>query len=190
MGTDLSRQACVAADRIGIRATQAAAQAVPFRSGRMQAVSLVNVLDHTADPLLVLLEAYRVLCTKGLLVIRVPNAAFHRPCLRFLTALGPLARLRGWDRKPIHHLFPMTPGSLSRMVSRAGFRVLATRNSLLAIEGDGPGEEGSFLSGPTAQRLLVGLVAVLCWVSAGRCLCGPSIELYAQRPTSPDGEAG
>lgn len=190
MGTDISRQACVAADRIGIRATQAAAQAVPFQSGWMQAVSLVNVLDHTADPLAVLLEAYRVLCTKGLLVIRVPNAAFHRPCLRFLSALGPLARLRGWDRKPIHHLFPMTPGSLARMVSRAGFRVLATRNSLAAIEGDGPGGEGSFLSGPTAQRLLVGLAAILCWVSAGRCLYAPSIELYAQRLTSPDGEAG
>jgi glycosyltransferase involved in cell wall biosynthesis/SAM-dependent methyltransferase len=190
MGMDLSRQACVAADRIGIIATQAAAQAVPFQSGRMQAVSLVNVLDHTADPLPVLLEAYRVLCTEGLLVIRVPNAAFHRPCLRFLTALGPLARLRGWDRKPIHHLFPMTPGSLASMVSLAGFRVLAMRNSLAAIEGDGPRGEGSFLSGPTAQRLLVGLAVILCWVSAGHCLRGPSIELYAQRPTSPNGEAG
>ncbi len=189
LGTDLSHQACAAASGAGVPVVQAESSALPFRDAGMDAVSLINVLDHTPDPLAALREAHRVLRPGGHLVIRIPNAAFHRPCVRLLRFLGPLARSRGWDRYPILHLFALTPGGLRSLVNRAGFHVCRIRNSSLTAEEFLSRERG--LRG-AALRLLHGVIAAgsagVQLLSQERWLVGPSIELYAERP--PIGGAG
>jgi SAM-dependent methyltransferase len=160
---------------------------VPFRDGAVDVVSLINVLDHTPQPLATLREAHRVLPPGGHLVIRIPNAAFHRPWIRLLSSLGPLIRWRGWDRYPILHLFALTAGGLRSLVDRAGFHVLTIRNSSLAVEEFLSNQKGMQARG---LRLLHGIIAASAasveFLSRGRWLIGPSIELYAERPPHRD----
>ncbi|MBI4735069.1 MAG: glycosyltransferase [candidate division NC10 bacterium] len=181
LGTDLSHQACVNAHQAGAPAVQAETAALPFRDGSVEAVLLINVLDHVLDPLETLREALRVLIPGGYLAIRIPNAAFHRPWIRFLTSLGPALRWYGWDGYPILHVFAFTGSGLTRLVQRAGFHVLEVRNSSFATEVTGPPQLGL----RAVLRWLPGLIgagaASLEILSRGCLLVGPSIELYARK---------
>ncbi len=189
VGIDLSHQACAVAHRAGIPAIQAESMALPLRQRYLGAVSLVNVLDQTSDPMGTLREAYRVLAPGGHLVIRIPNATFHRPWVRLLTSLGPLVRWHGWDRYPTLHLFAFTRRSLCALGGRAGFAVLEVRNSPPAAAGLTRAQTGGRSTG---MRLLNSCVFVVASsvesLSRGRWLLGPSIELYAQK--SPSGGMG
>jgi 2-polyprenyl-3-methyl-5-hydroxy-6-metoxy-1,4-benzoquinol methylase len=196
VGIDLAHGACRAAARaMAGPVVQADARALPFRAGGLDAVTLVNVLDHTTEPRAALAEAARVLRPGGLLVLRVPNAAFHAPCAGLLGRLGPLARRRRWDAYPILHLFAFGPAALRRLVEHSGFEVLATLNSPLVDAAPGAARGG--LAG--AARMLVRTLAATAAaavhaLSGGRWVIGPSFELYARRcaaaPAPPAGEPG
>src|SRR2546426_3083414 len=136
VGSDLSRGACVTARQTtGAPVVQAEADALPFRTGAFDAVTLINVLDHTTRPLAVVREAARVLRPGGLLVVRVPNGAFHARWAGVLGRLGPGVRWRGWDAYPILHVFAFGPRALRRLVERADFDVVDVLNSALASPG-------------------------------------------------------
>jgi glycosyltransferase involved in cell wall biosynthesis/SAM-dependent methyltransferase len=182
VSADLAHTACAVARRGGaVPVVQADAVLLPFQSGTVDAVSLVNVIDQAREPISVLREAHRVLRAGGLLVVRVPNARFHRPWVRFLTALGPLARSRRWDAYPIVHHFAFTPEGLRRLSERAGFGVLEVGNSAAAAR------EPTSESAETARLPRWGRVAIaasaraLAAVSRDHCLVGPSMELYARK---------
>ncbi|MBI4536539.1 MAG: glycosyltransferase [candidate division NC10 bacterium] len=190
LGTDLSYQACGVTRSSGLTALQADCAELPFRDGCVEAVSLINVLDHGLDPLRTVHEAYRVLRPGGRLVIRIPNASFHRPWVKLLTSLGPPVRRLGWDGYPILHLFAFTPTSLRRLVTRVGFRVVAMQNSPLAAEGvrSTDGWLGA-LAPPALRAVISGIGGGLRVLSGGRWLVGPSIELHAERPSPPSNVA-
>jgi glycosyltransferase involved in cell wall biosynthesis/SAM-dependent methyltransferase len=171
IGTDLSPEACRVA-RATAPVVQATADALPFRAGTLDAVTLVNVLDHTTRPRAVVGEAARVLRPGGLLIVRVPNGAFHTQCVRVLGSLGPWARWRSWDTYPILHLFSFGPVALRRLVESGGFEVLALVNSELA--------------GPRLLRPIASATAAAVHALSGRrWVIGPSIELYARRCKQP-----
>jgi len=175
IGTDLSHSACRAATvAAGAPVAQAQAGALPFRDGALDAVTLVNVLDHTASARGTLDEVARVLRPGGLLVVRVPNGPMHASAARALARLGPLARLRGLDAFPILHVFAFGRRALVRLLTRAGFDVLEVINSGLAGAPDG--RAGQAL-GVAVERL----AAVVAAASRGRWLLGPSLEVYARR---------
>jgi glycosyltransferase involved in cell wall biosynthesis/SAM-dependent methyltransferase len=178
LGTDLSREACVAARRVAVApCVQADADALPFRDGALDAVTLVNVLDHTTRPLAAVREAARVLRPGGLLVVRVPNGGFHAAWARVLGRLGPGVRWRGWDAYPILHVFAFGPRALRRLVERAGFDVLETANSALAS----PGPPRVGRAAGAVRGLTRGGAKLVSALSGGRWLAGPSIEVYARR---------
>jgi len=176
VGTDLSREACVAAQRVA-PVVQGDADALPFGASTMDAVTLVNVLDHTTRPLAVVREAARVLRPGGLLVVRVPNGAFLAGWAQVLGRLGPGVRWRGWDAYPILHVFAFGPRALRRLVERAGFDVVETANSALAS----PGSPRAGLAAAAVRALTRAGAGVVSALSGGRWLAGPSIEVYARR---------
>jgi glycosyltransferase involved in cell wall biosynthesis/SAM-dependent methyltransferase len=181
-GADLSHEACVQARRTsGAGVVAGEADALPFADAAFDVVTLINVLDHTTRPHAVVREAARVLRPGGLLVVRVPNGAFHAPWAGLLGGLGPFARWRRWDVYPILHLFAFGPAALRRLVEAHGLRVVATLNSGLAS----PAPEGAAGGAELARGLLRGLTATLAGtvhaLSGRRWLIGPSIELYARR---------
>jgi glycosyltransferase involved in cell wall biosynthesis/SAM-dependent methyltransferase len=185
IGMDLSREACALAQRAGQTALHAESGHLPFRDGCLDAISFVNVLDHVADPLGSLREAQRALAPGGALVVRVPNAAFHRPAIRLFSALGPWARSRGLDGLPILHLYGLTSRSLRSLARRAGFEEPIVRLSGLALESGGAAALGR-LGPPT----LAWTVRALERLSGGRWLLGPSLELYARAPRARSGRGG
>ena len=188
VGVDLSYEACAIARHRSISALQADGAILPFRSRSLNIVTLINVLDHLLDPLATLQEVSRVLAPGGYLVIRIPNAAFHRSCIRALRCLGPLIRWRGWDQYPILHLFAFTRAGLLHTVSRAGLRVLSVRNSPAAA--DGLGSLGTSVGLRKVFTLISSTARILEIASRGQWLLGPSIELYAQQPADGIGGSG
>jgi glycosyltransferase involved in cell wall biosynthesis/SAM-dependent methyltransferase len=176
VGTDVAWEACATArEATGRGAVQADAGRLPFRDGSLGVVTLVNVVDQAGEPEVILGEAHRVLAPGGLVALRVPNASFHRPWVRTLSALGPFVRWWEWDTYPILHHFAFTRHGLRALVERAGFTVLELRNSALIAGG-----------ARSWGRALVALVAAaVARASRNRWLAGPSIELYARKETRP-----
>src|SRR5213080_28200 len=172
VGTDLSWQACAITHQgVGRGAVQADAGRLPFRDGSLGVVTLVNVVDQAGEPKAILGEAHRVLARGGLLALRVPNASFHRPWVKTLSALGPFARWREWDAYPIVHHFAFTGHGLRALVERAGFTVLELKNSALIAGG-----------ARSWRRALAAVAAAsVARASRNRWLAGPSIELYARK---------
>lgn len=183
VGTDLARPACSAALRAAGRpVVQADSAAVPLRDAEADAVTLVNVLDHVVDPARVLAEAHRVLTDGGVLVVRVPNGAFHRACLRAAAWLGPLGRMTALGGYPVFHLFSFTASGLRHLVAATGFEVVEVRNSPLSAEGPEAAGAPPHRLSHALRALLGGATGAIARLSAGRWLLAPSIELYARRP--------
>jgi glycosyltransferase involved in cell wall biosynthesis/SAM-dependent methyltransferase len=186
VGTDVARPACTAALKAAGRpVVQADSAAVPLRDGEADAVTLVNVLDHVVDPARVLAEAHRVLTDGGVLVVRVPNGAFHRACLRAVAWLGPLGRMTALGSYPVFHLFSFTAAGLRHLVAATGFEVVEVRNSPLSAEGPEAADAPPHRLSHALRALLGGATGAVARLSAGRWLLAPSIELYARRPTRP-----
>jgi glycosyltransferase involved in cell wall biosynthesis/SAM-dependent methyltransferase len=175
VGADLSHVACATARATaGAPVVQAAATALPFRDGALDAVTLVNVLDHTAAARRTLEEAARVLRPGGLLVVRVPNGPVHATAARTLARLGPPARLRGLDAFPVLHVFAFGRRALVRLLTGAGFDVVRVINSGLA---GAPGGRAGRALGAAVEAL----ATLAATASRGRWLLGPSLEVYARR---------
>src|SRR5437879_13719673 len=85
---------------------------LPFDTASMDAVTFINVLDHLVDPYGALAEAHRALGPNGLLVIRVPNGAFHRRATQFFSMLGRRWWLGKCGAYPVFHVCGFTAPAL------------------------------------------------------------------------------
>jgi len=182
VGLELAAEMCAAArTTAACDVVQSDSVLLPFDTASMDAVTFINVLDHLVDPYGALAEAHRVLAPDGLLVIRVPNGAFHRRATQFFSMLGRRWWLGKFGAYPVFHVFGFTALGLRRLVERSGFRVLSLRNSPLSAEGPSAADSRA----PGLPRWLRGagetVAATLHAVTASRCLAAPSIELYARR---------
>jgi glycosyltransferase involved in cell wall biosynthesis/SAM-dependent methyltransferase len=186
MSTDLSHEACVVARAgTGRPVLQGDGASLPIRDGAVDALTLLNVVDHTTDPRAVLGEACRALAPGGVLVIRVTNARFHVSMARVLTAAPWLWRVI--PLSPVLHLWSFTARGLRALVAGAGLEVVAVRGSSLVAESSEPSWKRSLLVA-LLRALVAGGSAAAARLSGGRCVLAPAIELYARRP-GPEGPA-
>jgi SAM-dependent methyltransferase len=91
-----------------------------YPAGSFDAVTMWDVLEHVHDPLNTLTEIYRVLKPGGIVVSRVPNGGSWDAHL-----FGEF--WAGLDAP--RHLFVFTHQSLSALVEKAGFNILALNTS-------------------------------------------------------------
>lgn len=90
---------------------QGAAESLPFDSGCFDAVTLIEVLEHTVCDSKVLAECFRILRPGGLLILFVPNKLYpfeSHPCFVGSVRIGRNIPLVSW-----------LPGFLHRRISTA-----------------------------------------------------------------------
>jgi SAM-dependent methyltransferase len=109
-------------DTLGLNLVHGDLHSAAFPPGSFAAVTLLDVIEHIADPVEELREVFRLLKPGGVLVMTTPNAA------------GLMQRVVGTKRKifgqpwcPIDdipwHLWGFTPPTIRLCAERAGFRV-------------------------------------------------------------------
>lgn len=87
--------------------------------GAFDVVHMSEVLEHIADPELMLRLAHSLLTVRGLLCVVVPND--YNP---FQTALRKECGYAPWWVAPPHHINYFDPVSLERLFTRSGFEVV------------------------------------------------------------------
>lgn len=106
---------------------------LPEDGRRWDAITLMDVLEHLEEPLAILCAIRRRLSTGGLLALQVPNSrglylrvAMSLTRMSFGRFSGPLQRMYQ-TQFPYPHLHYFHPGSMERLLSRAGFQALSIR---------------------------------------------------------------
>jgi SAM-dependent methyltransferase len=118
-GVDVSGVAVEACRASGHVAEIGQLASLPFPDGHFAIVVMKHVLEHTPDPQAALAEARRVLEPGGVLFVAVPHAGYRK------AVRDPQASR--FYRPDAHggaeHWVYYTPGTLSRVMQGAGFRV-------------------------------------------------------------------
>jgi N-acetylglucosaminyldiphosphoundecaprenol N-acetyl-beta-D-mannosaminyltransferase len=107
---------------------QAAGENLPFASESFDAITMIEVLEHTDSERQVLLECFRVLKPGGFLVLFVPNKLYpfeSHPCHLADLSLGPNVPLVSWlpdsVRKRLCHARIYSRRRLLSLAREAGF---------------------------------------------------------------------
>ena len=178
-GVELSRAAAAQAARRGITMlTNEWLDGSPYsgaQSDRYDVITLINVLDAMLDPAAVLRRIGEVLAPDGLVLIRVPNGAFHVPLRR------PVAWVGGQGQQAFQR-FIYTPQSLERHLRAVGLKPISIRNSRTSY---GPVSSSERLLRRLAWRVgaagLWGAAQTAYWLTGGRVILAPSFEVIAGR---------
>jgi SAM-dependent methyltransferase len=149
----------------------------PPELGQFDVVSMLDVIEHLADPLAALAAARRVLRPGGLLVLTTPN----------LNALEHRLFGRAWYAlQPPDHLWLFTPRSLGQVVRRGGYADLEFARSAVGYAWPSLRRRWSIPEPPglVDTALKVALSAPVGLL--GSLLGAPAqLELYARRDHQP-----
>ncbi len=150
-------------------------------AGRLDAVTLWDVLDMVADPEAELAECLRALAPGGIIGIRVRNLSGQLWLYRCFTRLGAVCRRAAIKPPFTFHRYSFTRAAIVHLLARVGFSDIECRNSPLT-QGD-PYAVSSVRSlagfAKAGVALASGLVERL---SGGRALVGPSLLAWARKP--------
>lgn len=120
-GVDTSGAAAsYARKRLGLEVITGTVEEARFPEEFFDAVTMIETIEHMADPLSAPIEVHRVLKPKGLLFLTTPNIG------------GWIARLkgRGWFLLiPEGHLYYFTPWTISMILTKAGFEIIELRTA-------------------------------------------------------------
>jgi len=130
-GIDICDESAVKArEEFGIRLTVGDFNTYAWEPGSFDAVTMLDMLEHTIDPLASLTRAYELLRPGGVLYVAVPN----QHCLMTMILdeyirLGlPGARFFQ-DRLYVPpHVYYFQPRTLRRILERAGFEIVGVRS--------------------------------------------------------------
>ncbi len=174
-GIELSKQAAMRAAQKGVTVLspnilERGEWAQPF-----DIVTMINVLETVADPVIMLRQATALLAPDGLVIVRATNSAFH------LSMRAP-ARWIGSQHDQAFHWYLYNAKTLTVLMEGAGLTVISLRNSKPSR---GPLSSVhpwfSQLKWTLSRSVLWPLSQSLYFVTRGRLVWAPSFEIIAQR---------
>lgn len=94
---------------------------------RFDTITMINVLEHVSDPILVLHKALSLLTDEGVLLVHVPNAmAINRRLAVLMGTLKECEELSPFDTQIVGHRRSYTTKTLREDIEQAGLRVVNT----------------------------------------------------------------
>ncbi|HKC62988.1 MAG TPA: class I SAM-dependent methyltransferase [Pyrinomonadaceae bacterium] len=97
---------------------------IDFGVERFDVIRFNHVLEHTQNPLLELEAAHKLLAPEGIVFISVPNIAGLSARLKNAQSRLHLKQKRWRHYAALHHLWFFSPETLTRLVERAGLKVI------------------------------------------------------------------
>jgi ubiquinone/menaquinone biosynthesis C-methylase UbiE len=103
----------------GFTCTQAIGESLPFRDDSFDCVLLSEVIEHLKAPQISIVEATRVLCPGGRLLITTPNYRSFWPLMEWAVDRMNMAPKMAGEQ----HISRFHPSSLKRMLVESGLRM-------------------------------------------------------------------
>lgn len=131
VGVDLGASAIRAAKSRGLEAARSTLEGafLPFKDGSFDRITCLHLIEHLFDPRPLLTEAYRVLCSGGLLVLLTPNVRYHYHLVRLvIRGRGPRTSgdPEGVDGGHVHYF---THRDVEELLRDAGFDPIDLRGT-------------------------------------------------------------
>lgn len=146
------------------------------------AITLWDVLFVVDDPFKELKECYRILKNGGAIGIRVRNAFFQKIIYRAHLHSHKIASRLSIKNPAVFHRYCYSSQSIYNLLQRIGFRHIKIINSPLTA-GNPYGHASSGLT-QAAKRMIYLTSRFIFWMSDGRWVVGPSLLIWAEKPTS------
>ncbi|RZB30162.1 MAG: hypothetical protein SRB1_02442 [Desulfobacteraceae bacterium Eth-SRB1] len=141
---------------------------------KFDVITLINVLDHSAEPWEEVKRAVNLLKPGGIVYFRFPNGLLHTRIYRLALKFG-LADLS--RRFLVFHEFSFTPAFARKLLSDHGFADIKVCNASLS----GESLISSFPVFGFVTRVIEVVEKLTDLVSGGRLLWGPSLEVIARK---------
>jgi SAM-dependent methyltransferase len=178
-GVDVNAAASRFTRSLGFRVDDGTIESLD-RERRVDVVAFWSCLDQLADPAAALRSAHAHLAPGGMLAVRVPNGACWAAMRRLLTT-SRARPAREWlahnNLLGFPYRFGFTPGALTRLVERLGFRVEHIVGDVLVPIADRWTRPWAALEERIVKR--AGLLAAR--LSRGERELAPWFEMYARR---------
>ena len=151
-------------------------------NSQFDAITFINVLEHSIWPWQEIDRAQELLRPGGLIYLRFPNGFLHSRINRLVNK-DPLAN---WLRRfLVFHQYSFTTRYIRRLLQNSGFVQATIHNSPLS-EGD-PHQLFPHASFATYVKRLIYLIAEGTQIiTFGQLFLGPSLEVTAIKPHSPN----
>jgi 2-polyprenyl-3-methyl-5-hydroxy-6-metoxy-1,4-benzoquinol methylase len=147
-----------------------------YRTGvAFDVVTLINVLDHVAEPWKELERAAALLKPGGLLYLRIPNGPFHTACWQAMKGLGLLRIAR---RYVIVHAHALGAAFMRRLLGRLGFSAIRVTNAHPSALTDRTGVL-PYRFNRVVRRLAWAVIHGADVLSGGRALLAPTLTVFA-----------
>lgn len=174
-GIELSKQAAMRAAQKGLPVLSPHAIESGEWARHFDVVTLINVLETVADPVIMLRQVTTLLAPGGLVIIRATNGVFH------LSMRTP-ARWIGSRYDQAFHWYLYSVKAITVLLEGAGLTVISLRNS---APSRGPLSSVhpwfSRLKWTISRSVLWPLSQTLYYATSGRLVWAPSFEIIARR---------
>ncbi|MCX5835240.1 MAG: class I SAM-dependent methyltransferase [Deltaproteobacteria bacterium] len=179
-GQEISSGSCrLARERYGLELIQEDLKALHLPSETYCAVTMVNILDHLAEPWPLLEKIHRALKPGGVLYIRVPNGSLHSLGLRISDAVLYPPLKEKIQKFFVIHRYHITPRFIRKALGRCGFETVIVRPSVASrgvpYRHFNRDERRVLLA---LKKVVLPFARALCRVSAGEVMLSPSISIY------------
>ncbi len=175
-GVELSKQAAMRAAQKGMTILSPRALERGEWAQHFDVVTLINVLETVADPVIMLGQVATLLAPGGIVIIRATNGLFHLP-------MRTPARWIGSQYDQAFHWYLYTTKALKMLMASVGLKVVSLRNSRPSRGPLSPVHPWfSRLKWTVSRTLLWPFSQTLYYATNGRFICAPSFEILAQRP--------